>query len=105
MSLHHSMHDWYIRPRNLVYRDIADAVPLFGRISEEKQVSAIERGLHGSTEKVRRRFAQLGTGVVGKVDTKVPQDDDDRGFGVGQKSETFPDHETRSHDRCKVQHL
>ena len=64
MSLHHSMHDRYIRSRNLVYRDIANVVPLFGRIGEKEQVSAIKCGLHGSTDKVRRRFAQLGTGVM-----------------------------------------
>lgn len=100
------MHDWYIGSRNLVYRDIPDVVPLFGRIGEEEQVSAIKCGFHGSTDKVRRRFAQLGTGVVRKVDTKkIPQDHNDRRFSVGQESETFPDHETGSHDRCKVQHL
>ena len=56
MSLHHPMHNRYIRPRNLVHRDITDGVSLLGRVREEEQVSTVECGFHGSTDKVRRRF-------------------------------------------------
>jgi hypothetical protein len=47
------MHDWYIRSRDLVHRDITDVVPLLGGIREEEQVSAVECGFHRSTDKVR----------------------------------------------------
>lgn len=51
-------------------------------------------------------FAELSIGVVEEVFAKeIPQNDDDRRFGVGQESETFPDHEARSHDRRKVEYL
>lgn len=48
----------------------------------------------------------LSTGVVGQVGTrKIPEDDDDWRFGVGQEPEALPDHEAGSHDRCKVEYL
>ena len=97
------MYNWYVSSRDLVYRDIADGVPVLRGVGEEEQVSAVERGFHRSTEEVRRgffliRYRQIGT-------KKIPQDDDDWRLGVCQESETFPDHEAGSHDRCKVKDL
>ena len=98
------MYDWYLRSWNLVHGDITNVVPLLGRICEEEQVSAIECGFHRSADRVQD--IQLGTSVEQEVRVKdVRQNDDDRRFGVCQESETFPDHEAGSHDRCKVEYL
>lgn len=36
---------------------------------------------------------------------EIPQDDDDGRFGIGQESETLPDHEAGGHDRREVEYL
>ena len=57
------MHDWYLRSRNLVHRDIADAVPLLRGVREEEQISTVERGFHRSAEQGPRKFVQSGNSV------------------------------------------
>lgn len=106
MGLHHPMYNWYLCSGNLVDRDITNVVPLSRGIREEEQVSAGECGFHRFTNKdrdihsIRHRYVVRESCANG-----IPQDDDDRRFSIGQESETFPDHEARSHDRRKVEYL
>lgn len=57
MGLHDPVHDWYIRSRDLVHRDVADVVPLLRGVGKEEQVSTVECGFHRSTDKVREVFS------------------------------------------------
>lgn len=104
MSLYYPMYDWYLCSWNLVHGNITNVVPLLRGIREEEQISAIECGFHRSADKVQD--VQSGIGIEREVRTgDIRQDDNDRGFSVCQESETFPDHEAGSHDRCKVEYL
>jgi hypothetical protein len=58
MSLRHSMHNRNVSSRDLVDGDITDVVPLLRGVSEEEQVSAVERGFHRSADEVRRGVDQ-----------------------------------------------
>ena len=99
------MYDGNVRAGNLIHSDVSGFVSLIWGVCQEEEVATVEGRFHGATGKPAMLPVRDFRCAHILATEDVPEHNDDRGLGIRDKSQAFPDHEPGGENRHKVEDL